>query len=69
MKILTAFLTGLLLTGCDASISGESTHTVQGEATVKIVVGVDVTACEGLNVATLPASVASRDLSEACSSK
>lgn len=46
MKLILAML---FLVGCDASISGESTHTVQGEATVRVVVGVDVTACEGLN--------------------
>lgn len=37
--------------GCDASVKGDTTHTVQGEATVRIVVGVDVTACEGLEPA------------------
>lgn len=46
MKLLFAIL---FLVGCDASISGESTHTVQGEATVRVVVGVDVTACQDLN--------------------
>jgi hypothetical protein len=41
----------LLLTGCmDVKVS-DSHHTVGGEATVRIVVGVDVTACEGLEPA------------------
>lgn len=38
-------------TGCGPKITiqGGSTHTVQGEATVKVVVGVDVSICEGLD--------------------
>lgn len=40
-------------TGCGPKITiqGGSTHTVQGEATVKVVVGVDVSVCEGLEPA------------------
>lgn len=45
MRVLLA---GLLLAGCmDVKVS-DSRHEVGGEATIRIVVGVDVTACEGL---------------------
>lgn len=45
MKVL---LVGLLLAGCmDVKVS-DSRHEVGGEATIRVVVGIDVTACEGL---------------------
>jgi hypothetical protein len=38
----------LLLTGCGRIGVSDSKHEVGGEATVRVVVGIDVTACEGL---------------------
>jgi hypothetical protein len=44
------FITGVILltAGCGMKASGGTVHRVEGEATVKIVVGVDVSVCQGL---------------------
>lgn len=55
VAVMILFLVVMLLccTACGPKITiqGGSTHTVQGEATVKVVIGVDTTVCEGLEPA------------------
>ena len=49
MKFFT-FVT-LLMVGCGRVDVSDSHHTVSGDATIHVVVGVDVTACQGLEPA------------------
>lgn len=37
-----------LVFGCGAKLQNETVYRVEGDATIHVVVGVDVTACEGL---------------------
>lgn len=39
----------MLFFGCGSMNISDSKHEVGGEATIRVVIGIDVTACEGLN--------------------
>lgn len=39
----------MLFFGCGSMNVSDSKHEVGGEATIRVVIGIDVTACEGLN--------------------
>lgn len=53
LMLLALVLLFWFCTGCGPKITvqGETVHRVEGEATVKVVVGVDVSVCEGLEPA------------------
>lgn len=42
------FFMAVCCTGCGVKVKGDTTHTLQGEATVKVVIGVDVSICQDL---------------------